>query len=385
MLAPSLSLCMIVKNEEENLKRCLDSVIGVIDELIIVDTGSTDHTPEIAQAYQAKLYYHEWKNDFSEARNVSLEKATGEWILVLDGDEMLTPESRQRLKPILATVAADGVLFKVRNFNPPDVLSEYNDSPQIRAFRNRPQYRYQQRVHNQIGAAIAAHGGVIENYVDDLMIWHYGYVQRTVQGNQDRLERSLRMLEAAVNEEPQNIYLNSKLAVIYFHLGEHSLAYTYAYRVLTELDHSQLTVENLRDILRIVSSISIQRGYYDLAVQTAQTCLDLSQDDVDALLSALDLLGVAYGAQAELCIKRAVAIEHQLVKMGEGGSKTALNEQRVEWLKKGKEATAHSEKAFKTLLGHPQLRISHKERVQQRLDHSRTLHQYIEKRMAWQP
>jgi tetratricopeptide (TPR) repeat protein len=217
------------------------------------------------------------------------------------------------------------------------------------------------------------------------MIWHYGYLQRTVQGNQDRLERSLRMLEAAVNEDPQNIYLNAKLAVIYFHLGEHSLAYTYAYRVLTEMDHSQLTIENLRDILRIVSNISIQRGHYDLAVQTAQACLDLSRDDTDALLSALDLLGVAYGAQAELFIKRAVAMEHQLVKMEEAHAKAALNEQRMEWLTQGKAAATHSENAFETLLAHPQLRISHKERVQHFLDQSRTLLHYIETRMAWQP
>lgn len=382
---PTLSLCMIVKNEEANLKRCLDSVIGVIDELVIVDTGSTDATLDIARSYQAKIYYHEWKNDFSEARNASLEKATMEWILVLDGDEALAPEGRVRLKPLLANISADAVLFRVRNFNPPDALTEYNDSFQIRAFRNRPQYRYQQRVHNQIGIAIAAHGGTIVNHGDDLIIWHYGYVKNTVQGNQDRLVRSVRMLETAVNEDPNNIYLNAKLAVIYFHLGEHSLAYSYAYRVLTELDHRELTVENLRDILRIVSNISIQRGYYDLAVQTSQACLDISQDDIDALLSAMDLLGVAYGAQAEMNIKHGVLLEHQLIGLQDPNSKQELNAQRLESLEKGKIAAAEAEHTFEKLLAHPQLRLSHQERIKKQWEQAHTLKEYASQRIAWQP
>ena len=235
---PGISLCMIVKNEEANLARCLNSVLDIVDEMIIVDTGSTDSTLEIAAAYQAKIYHHVWKNDFSEARNVSLENATREWILILDGDEELTSDVRSNLKSILAQTDAEAIVFKVRNFQPPGSLSDYNDSPQIRAFRNRPSYRYQQRVHNQIGIAISSHGGKLAHHEEELMLWHYGYIQSKVQGDEDRIERSLRMLEEAVNQEPNNIYLNAKLAIIYFHHGDHSLAYTYGYRVLTELDSS---------------------------------------------------------------------------------------------------------------------------------------------------
>ena len=77
----SISLCMIVKNEEENLPRCLDSVRDVVDEIVIVDTGSTDRTVEIAESYGAKVFYHPWEGSFSKARNYSLKYATCDWIL----------------------------------------------------------------------------------------------------------------------------------------------------------------------------------------------------------------------------------------------------------------------------------------------------------------
>src|SRR5207253_10332123 len=80
---PRLSLCMIVKNEERFLRNCLESVKDIVDEMVIVDTGSTDSTPDIAREYGAKVIPHVWKDDFSEARNVSLDHAEGDWVLWL--------------------------------------------------------------------------------------------------------------------------------------------------------------------------------------------------------------------------------------------------------------------------------------------------------------
>ena len=86
----TLSLCMIVKNEEKHLAKCLASVRPVVDEMIVVDTGSTDRTVDIAKAFGAQVYNFEWTNNFAEARNYSLSKASGDWILVLDADEVIS-------------------------------------------------------------------------------------------------------------------------------------------------------------------------------------------------------------------------------------------------------------------------------------------------------
>ena len=112
---PTISLCMIVKNEEKDLARCLDSVCGLVDEIIIVDTGSTDGTVEIAQRYQVQLEKIEWPGNFAIARNMSLKKAVSDWILVLDADEYLDPASSEILKAVLAETKAMGLQVCVRN------------------------------------------------------------------------------------------------------------------------------------------------------------------------------------------------------------------------------------------------------------------------------
>ncbi len=96
----TLSLCMIVKNEEENIGRCLASVKPVVDEMIVVDTGSTDRTIDIAKAFGAQVYDFEWTNNFAEARNFSLSKAAGDWILVLDADEVISSLDHVSADPI---------------------------------------------------------------------------------------------------------------------------------------------------------------------------------------------------------------------------------------------------------------------------------------------
>lgn len=92
----TISLCMIVKNEEAVLARCLDSIADLMDEIIIVDTGSTDRTKEIAAAYTSRIYDYKWTNDFSAARNFSFSKATMDYIYAADADEILDPENRER-------------------------------------------------------------------------------------------------------------------------------------------------------------------------------------------------------------------------------------------------------------------------------------------------
>ena len=91
MPEPRISLCMIVKNEEKDLPRCLESVRGLVDEIVVLDTGSEDNTVSVAESFGAKVYHMDWPGNFSAARNESLKKAGGNWILYLDADEALDP------------------------------------------------------------------------------------------------------------------------------------------------------------------------------------------------------------------------------------------------------------------------------------------------------
>ena len=95
-----VSLCMIVKNEEHNIARCISSVKDVVDEIVVVDTGSCDNTLTIAQSFGAKVFSCPWEDNFSIPRNVSLEHALGEWILMLDADEQLDQESRAGVRKL---------------------------------------------------------------------------------------------------------------------------------------------------------------------------------------------------------------------------------------------------------------------------------------------
>ena len=92
----TISLCMIVKNESAVLARCLDSIADLMDEIIIVDTGSTDNTKEIAAQYTSRIYDFKWTSDFSAARNFSFSKATMEYIYTADADEILDDANRER-------------------------------------------------------------------------------------------------------------------------------------------------------------------------------------------------------------------------------------------------------------------------------------------------
>ena len=111
---PTISLCMIVKNEEANLARCLDSVAGLVDEMIIVDTGSTDRTVEIASGYTKNVYSYPWKNDFADARNESFSKAAMDYCMWMDADDVLEETQRESFLQLKQTLSPDTDMVMMR-------------------------------------------------------------------------------------------------------------------------------------------------------------------------------------------------------------------------------------------------------------------------------
>ncbi|MBS4022802.1 MAG: glycosyltransferase family 2 protein [Dethiobacter sp.] len=173
---PRLSLCMIVKDEAENLPRCLESARDTVDEIIVVDTGSTDNTPEIALRYGARVFHYTWQGDFAAARNYSLDQATGEWILCLDADEELRKGDGVKLRSLLNISGVEGYCFPVVNFYGRHQGFDYMTDLVCRLFRNRRSYRFQRAIHEQVVDLIAAFAGEASLKTADVQIRHYGYL-----------------------------------------------------------------------------------------------------------------------------------------------------------------------------------------------------------------
>jgi glycosyltransferase involved in cell wall biosynthesis len=310
---PTLSVCMIVKNEEKNLERCLASVQHVADEVIVVDTGSADRSAELAAAFGAKIFPFTWQQDFALARNAGLGQATGDWILVMDADEELAPDSRPRLKAALARAQADGLLMVVRNFLPPGPGAVYDDWLHVRLFRNRPEYRFRGKVHEQISPSILDGGGRLG--ATDLQLLHYGYMEARTQADASRNRRNIALLEQTLASEPGSAYFCAKLGLEYQLAGDSALAEVYLRRVLS-LDYQALAVYQFQDVLLALGLITFNRQDYGSALDCALDCLKL-QDQGNRAWEARSLLADTHlrlGQQAveKLSANRAEAEPAQL-------------------------------------------------------------------------
>lgn len=206
---PILSLCMIVKNEIHNLPRCLASVKPYVDEMIVVDTGSEDGTPEFAEEYGAKVSYFEWCNDFAAARNYAISQASGDWIFMPDADEELVVESEDFLEQL--TLQPDILVYSI-------ALTEVNDQSMtpaylIRLLRNLPDIKYAARFHEQPRYQNQC---IKENhigYLEGVRILHYGYAKKQVQ--RKNISRNIPILEGIRQKEGLSLMLLYCLAGMY--------------------------------------------------------------------------------------------------------------------------------------------------------------------------
>ena len=211
---PRLSICLITKNEEAHLARCLESVRGLHDDLVVVDTGSSDRTVEIARAFGARLFEFAWQDDFSLARNFCIEQATGDWILSLDADESIALRDHAVIRELLRREDLDAVTASQRHYitatavgwQPgPGGYEEGQPYPGFvdvecrRLFRNRPWLRFHKPVHEELLSTDAARP--LAQARGGWVIHHYGKL-----GDQDLLrtkgEAYLRIGAKKIEERP---------------------------------------------------------------------------------------------------------------------------------------------------------------------------------------
>lgn len=280
---PGLSLCMIVKDEAEMLPGCLQSVSGLADEIIIVDTGSADETRRIAADFGATVVDFQWGDDFSAARNVSLGAATGRWILWLDADERLRPDEHDRVRALIGRGAHEAYLVPI--------LSPRPSGPQLsrghRLFRRGGGIRFTGRVHEQVGPALTRAGYHVG--LADFTIDHLGYnLDAMAQRAKD--ERNARLLKMARKDRPHDAYVRFTLAQHYMGTGDHVSARQELEAALGERADLRMNDPLPRDILASaysnLASIAIERGSLREALARVDESLQAVPEQVMAHLLA---------------------------------------------------------------------------------------------------
>jgi O-antigen biosynthesis protein len=272
----TLSLCMIVKNEEADIEQALLSVKTVVDEMIVVDTGSTDRTKDISKALGAKVYDFQWNNNFADARNFSIEKASCKWIIILDADEVISPHDHNTLINLLKNAGSKPVAYSFRRRN--YVIHENttgwtaNDSQYmneeagtgwfqddvVRLFPNNSKFRFEYPVHERIEPSL------IRDRIDirgsDILLHHYG----------------------KLNEEKSKLKAEN-----YYELGKRKLAESGTQNIMAiyelavqgaELGRYEETVEYLKKVIAIKPDFA--KAYHSMG----NAYFNLGRHD-DALLS----------------------------------------------------------------------------------------------------
>ncbi|MCL1892755.1 MAG: glycosyltransferase [Holophagaceae bacterium] len=241
---PLISLAMIVKNEEAHLAHCLESVKALVDEMVIVDTGSTDRTIEIAREYSAKIYNFEWCDDFSAARNESLKHCSGNWVLILDADEAIDPLDYEKIKNACLNPTADAYSLIHRHYRTtanvstmgyikvPNLsgytegkeISFYSDNETLRLVSTFDGLAFSGRIHEQISSSLLSHNKYFEAL--DAVIHHYGKLFANRQEHKAQYYLELAIQEA--ENDPSNSWTQFNLLQQALAAGRWELAHNAA-------------------------------------------------------------------------------------------------------------------------------------------------------------
>ncbi len=223
-----VSACVIAKNEEKNLAKCLASLKGYADEIIVTDTGSTDGTRQVAAHFGARVYDFAWRDDFSAAKNFTKGKATGEWIVFLDADEYFVNGTACNMKRAIRRYgdSCDGFLLKMLNID-----SDARDAPldefyNVRMFKNTPEIVFKNRVHEELVNTTGRKNLWMCVPKELLYLHHTGYSSSRIR---EKCRRNLQfLLGQLTGEQERDQKLYRYLADVYHGLDEYETALKYA-------------------------------------------------------------------------------------------------------------------------------------------------------------
>ncbi|WP_326514721.1 glycosyltransferase [Clostridium intestinale] len=257
-----ISLCMIVKNEEKNIGDCLNSVKDIVDEIIIVDTGSSDKTKEIASKFTKNIYDYRWQNDFGSARNYSLSKASNDWILVLDGDENIVGYDKESVLNFVKLSSID-CIGRIKTFNTFDRHGEVKTYiERVNRLFNKKYYKYEGIVHEQLVPINNLIGKMIPA---DIEVDHIGYTTEIINST-NKIKRNICLLKEILLKAPSDIYILYQLGKSYYMNGEYREAYNHFKEAIGLLDKDVFLLEYIEDLIESYGYCLINLGKYEEAL-----------------------------------------------------------------------------------------------------------------------
>jgi tetratricopeptide (TPR) repeat protein len=270
---------MIVRDNARTLAACLESIRRWVDELIIVDTGSTDETPQIVQRYGGKLYHFAWCDDFSAARNESLKHASGEWVFWMDSDDTITPECGRGLRELAYRDTDPSILGYVMQVHCPgdgeDGRFDVTAVDHVKLFRNRPDLRFDGRIHEQILGAIRLAGGEVA--WSDYYVVHSGSDHST-EGQNRKRQRDLRLLNLELRERPNHPFTLFNLGMTYADCERFEEAVDFLARSIANSDPGE---SHLRKAYALLMFAQMRLKRLDEARETCRIGRVLFPDDIE--------------------------------------------------------------------------------------------------------
>lgn len=274
----TLSIACIVKNEEKSLARMLRTVSEIADEIIVTDTGSSDRTLEIARDFGAKIFYFEWTDDFSAAKNFSLAQASMDWVLFLDADEELI--NPQNIRPYLSDNSEKAYMLQVIHLKQEASDSSTGVNTSLRLFPNNSGYKFFGSVHEHL---INPESDFQKSMISESYIRHYGFQQSKNQLVKKRI-RNLRLLEKSLKSQSENdyyYYLCFLSAQEYSLLGKYKKAMEYFEKCLNYHDLDENTLINtVSSLIRVYSNLedwdkvrNLFEKYHNIALKNPDFCL----------------------------------------------------------------------------------------------------------------
>ncbi|MCT4618898.1 MAG: glycosyltransferase [Marinisporobacter sp.] len=228
-----LSLCVITKNEEKNLPKCLESVKDIVDEMIVIDTGSTDDTVKIAKSYGAKVGYYQWQDNFSDAKNYAFKQAKGDWILTMDGDEELCDSDKDLVLSLLNNPEIDVYIFQTLSYLGNKVGQELSSNLNVRLIRNHKGYKYRGAIHEQLCNQYDENIDQDKVKIEKIVVYHYGYL-KSVEREKNKSNRNMKILEKILKNDSNNNFHLYNMGSEYLRLRDFEKALEYYKRAYEE-------------------------------------------------------------------------------------------------------------------------------------------------------